>query len=432
MHLIGMAALKDCTQEHSPALDIIACLIGAACLALARAGARRGYKPAATISLIVAAVCGTHFVSIAGTVLVGSPSDQFMPVTQLQLGILAATGAATLLLGTLLILVIARRLEGKEAIHARILANTLQNMSNGILKVSKDEVVEIFNDKLCTMLLLPPGGMVRGMSLSSFLQMTGNANGWDQHRIDRVIANHREWMAGTAETLVEHTFDDGRILSIACQPTGDGAVLTFDDISKEKRAQQEILHLAYHDPLTNLANRRSLIEHMEQLHSSNDLYELLLIDLDRFKAVNDTFGHGTGDRLLIKVAERLRMLTGDMGFAARLGGDEMAIILRSDPAAAKHLAEEVIVAIEKPYALNDFTVSIGCSMACVDVNIGRALKTLCSVPTSLYTKRNGMAEDAQFAMLRVWLRLSPSGTPWSTTSGLPWPSINFTSSSSRS
>lgn len=362
MHLIGMAALKDCTQAHSLALDIIACLIGAACMASARIVARRGYKPVTTISLIVAAVCGTHFVSIAGTELIGTASDQLVPIMQLQLGVLAATGAATLLFGTLLALLVARRLEGQEVTHARILATTLQNMSNGILKVSKDEIVEIYNEKLCTMLLLPPGGMMRGMTLSAFLHMTGSANGWDQHRIDRVIANHREWMAGSAETLVEHTFDDGRILSIACQPTDDGAVLTFDDISREKRAQQEIMHLAYHDPLTGLANRRSLIEHMEQLHARNDSYELLLIDLDRFKAVNDTFGHGIGDRLLIKVAERLRTLAGDVGFVARLGGDEMAIIARSDPAVAARLAEDVIATIEKSYALNDFTVSIGCSI----------------------------------------------------------------------
>nr|WP_246102219.1 hypothetical protein [Methylobacterium terricola] len=156
MHLIGMAALKDCTQAHSLALDIIACLIGAACMSLARIAARSSYKLATTVSLIVAAVCGTHFVSIAGTELIGTASDQIIPIMQLQLGILAATGAATLLFGTLLALVVASRLEGQEAIHARLLATTLQNMSNGILKVSKEEIVEIYNEKLCTMLLLPP------------------------------------------------------------------------------------------------------------------------------------------------------------------------------------------------------------------------------------------------------------------------------------
>ncbi|MET0529365.1 MAG: EAL domain-containing protein [Microvirga sp.] len=399
MHLIGMAALKDSTQAHSLALDIIACLIGAACMALARTLSRRGYKPATTISLIVAAVCGTHFVSIAGAELTGAASDQIIPIMRLQLGILALTGAAILLFGTLLTLVVARRFEGQEATHARMLATTLQNMSNGILKLSKDEIVEIYNEKLCAMLLLPPGGMARGMTLSSFLQMTGSANGWDKHRIDRVIANHREWMAGSTETLVEHTFDDGRILSIACQPTDDGAVLTFDDISKERRAQQEILHLAYHDPLTGLANRRSLIEHMERLHSSDDLYELLLIDLDRFKAVNDTFGHGTGDRLLIKVAERLRALAGDVGFVARLGGDEMAIILRSDPASATRLTEDIIVAIEKSYVLTDFTVSIGCSIGlcgCEDRSSPEELMQRADI--ALYeAKRHGRGRAARYA-----------------------------------
>ncbi|PJI55577.1 bifunctional diguanylate cyclase/phosphodiesterase [Methylobacterium radiotolerans] len=399
MHLIGMAALKDCTQAHSPALDIVAGLVGATCMASARTAARRAYKPFVTVSLIVAAVCGTHFVSIAGTELIGSSSDQSIPIMQLQLGVLAATGAATLLFGTLLALLVARRFEGQEITHARILATTLQNMSNGILKVSKAEVVELYNEKLCIMLQLPPGAVMRGMTLSAFLQMTGSANGWDQHRIGRVIANHRAWMARTAETLVEHTFDDGRILSIVCQPTADGAVLTFDDVSREKRAQQEILHLAYHDPLTGLANRRSLIELMDQLHSCDTPYQLLLIDLDRFKAVNDTFGHGIGDRLLAKVAERLRIQAGGADFVARLGGDEMAMIVRSDSDSAARLAEDIIAEIERPYALNDCAVSIGCSIGLSGCEDGSSPEELMQrADIALYeAKRRGRGRVARYA-----------------------------------
>ncbi|UIN37784.1 EAL domain-containing protein [Methylobacterium oryzae] len=362
MHLIGMAALKDCAQTQSAGLNVIACLIGAVFMATAQIMARRAYKPLVTVSLIVAAVCGTHFVSIAGTKLVGASSDQLLPIMQLQLGILAATGAATLLFGTLLALVVARRFEGQEAAHARILTTTLQNMSNGILKISGTEIIELYNEKLRSMLMLPPGNLVRGMTLTQFLELTGRANGWDQHRTERVLANHRAWMARSTETQVEHIFEDGRILSIVCQPIDGGAVLTFDDISQEKRAQQEILHLAYHDPLTGLANRRSLIEYMELLYSKEKQFDLLLIDLDRFKAVNDTFGHGIGDRLLVEVAERLRSQIGETGFVARLGGDEMAVITQLGIESVNRLAENIIIEVEKPYDLNDITVVIGCSI----------------------------------------------------------------------
>ncbi|AWV17506.1 MULTISPECIES: bifunctional diguanylate cyclase/phosphodiesterase [unclassified Methylobacterium] len=399
MHLIGMAALRGCSQTQSPDLDILASLIGGICMALARTVARHARPPLVTLFLIVSAVCGTHFISIAGTTLVGARSDQLLPIMQVQLAALAAAGAAILLLGTLLALLVAKRFEGQEATHARILATTLQNMSNGILKVSGAEVVELYNEKLCTMLNLPPGSMARGMSLSTFLDVTGRANAWDETRIARVLANHRTWMARSEETLVEHTFDDGRILSIACQPIDDGAVLTFDDVSREKQAQREILHLAYRDPLTGLANRRSLIEHMALVHETGQAFTLLLIDLDRFKAVNDTFGHGVGDRLLVTVAARLRALAGASGFVARLGGDEMAVVTQADADAASRLAEDIIVDVEKPYAFNDLTVMVGCSIGLSD-NADRSSpeELLQRADIALYeAKRHGRGRAAHYA-----------------------------------
>lgn len=362
MHITGMAALEGCGQTQSIAFNLLACLIGATCMALACGLPKRSNTPLVTGGLIVAAVCGTHFVSIAGTVLVGEQVDRLLPGMQVTLSILAATGAATLLLGSFLALSAAKRFETQEAAHARVLATALQNMSNGILKVSAGEIVELYNARLCAMLNLAPSSVVRGMSLTAFLERAGHANAWDEDRVGRVLANHRIWMAKDCETQVEHNFDDGRILSITCQPVEDGAVLTFDDVTRVKQAQREISHLAYHDPLTGLANRRSLMERMAQAQGAEQPFTLLLIDLDRFKAVNDTFGHGVGDRLLVDVAVRLRELVGETGFVSRLGGDEMAVIVQGDASAAMALTEHVIPGIEKPYTFDDVTVVIGCSI----------------------------------------------------------------------
>ena len=362
MHISGMAALENCGQVQSLGFNVLACSIGAACMALARVLPGRTGSRLVTTSLIVVAVCGTHFVSIAGTVLTGERVDQLLPGVQVALSVLAATGAAILLFGTLLALTAAKRFDTQETAHARVLATALQNMSNGILKVSATEIVELYNERLLAMLKLAPGDMARGMKLPAFLQGVGRANGWETDRVARVLANHRAWMATDNETRVEHSFDDGRILSITCQPIEDGAVLTFDDITQVKQAQREISLLAYHDPLTGLANRRSLLERLAQAHEGEQSFTLLLIDLDRFKAVNDTFGHGIGDCLLVSVAKRLSELVEETAFVARLGGDEMALIAHMDADAAMGLAERIVVEIEKPYAFDDLTVVIGCSI----------------------------------------------------------------------
>ena len=398
MHISGMAALENCGHVQSVGLNILACSIGVTCMAIARVMPERiGTRPV-TASLIVVAVCGTHFVSIAGAVLTGEQVNQLLPGVQVSLSILAATGAAILLFGTLLALTAAKRFDTQEIAHAHVLATALQNMSNGILKVSAAEIVELYNERLRTLLKLAPGDMAQGMSLSAFLQQVGRANGWDEDRETRVLANHRAWMAKDEETRIEHSFDDGRILSIACQPVVDGAVLTFDDITQAKQAQREISLLAYHDPLTGLANRRSLLERLGQAHAEDQPFTLLLIDLDRFKAVNDTFGHGIGDRLLVGVATRLTELAGETAFAARLGGDEMALIACMDADAAMSLAQRVVIEIEKPYAFDDLTIVIGCSIGVCGIE-DRASPTdlMQRTDIALYeAKRQGRGRAARY------------------------------------
>ncbi|MCC0808862.1 EAL domain-containing protein [Methylobacterium sp. W2] len=398
MHITGMAALEGCNQSQSIGFNIVACLVGVICMAMACALPRRANPPVVTVSLVVVAVCGTHFLSLAGTVLVGEQVDQLLPGIQGALSVLTATGAAILLLGTFLAMSAAKRFETQETLHTRVLATALRNMSNGILTVSATEVIELYNERLCTMLNLAPGTMTRGMSLTAYLEQTGSANGWDGDRVARVLANHRAWIVKDDETRVEHVFDDGRILSIVCQPIDDGAVLTFDDVTQAREAQREISQLAYQDPLTGLANRRSLVEHMTQASESEQPVTLLLIDLDRFKAVNDTFGHGIGDRLLAGVAERLNEMVGEIGFVARHGGDEMAVLTRVGAEASETLAEHIVAEIEKPYTFDDLTVVIGCSIGvCGTEETSSPADLMQRADIALYeAKRHGRGRAARY------------------------------------
>jgi diguanylate cyclase len=115
--------------------------------------------------------------------------------------------------------------------------------------------------------------------------------------------------------------------------------------------EQALQHLAYHDPLTGLPNRKLFhdrLEHAIELHARDQRsVAVLFLDLDRFKAVNDTHGHAVGDLLLTAVAERIRGTVRAVDTPARLGGDEFAVLLESgfDP---HRCAERILDALEAP------------------------------------------------------------------------------------
>nr|MBL8410320.1 EAL domain-containing protein [Dechloromonas sp.] len=132
---------------------------------------------------------------------------------------------------------------------------------------------------------------------------------------------------------------------------------SFIDISELKATQERIRHLAHHDTLTNLPNRFSLHEKLEQALSfcrrNNRQLALMLIDLDRFKTINDTLGHHAGDALLVQVADRLRATVRDSDIVARLGGDEFVVALPgiNSPSDAAHLADKIARRISEPYQI---------------------------------------------------------------------------------
>ncbi len=129
----------------------------------------------------------------------------------------------------------------------------------------------------------------------------------------------------------------------------------------------EIAHLAQHDPLTKLANRRLFSEHMEEAMSQvgdERQVAVLFIDLDRFKPVNDSLGHRAGDTLLQQVAERLLANLRSTDKVARIGGDEFAVI-QLGPQARRHAADmavRLITALSEPYQVEGRTVSISASI----------------------------------------------------------------------
>jgi diguanylate cyclase (GGDEF)-like protein/PAS domain S-box-containing protein len=158
---------------------------------------------------------------------------------------------------------------------------------------------------------------------------------------------------------------------IATNALGDpavrGIILNARDISDRRWAEAQLAKHASHDALTGLPNRAILHERLEEAvaHATRQTMRvaLLMIDLDRFKDVNDAYGHACGDALLCEVSNRLRHQVRDSDFAARLGGDEFAVILSGgDIDEATVVAERLVAALGRPYAVRGQTVAIGASV----------------------------------------------------------------------
>ena len=137
----------------------------------------------------------------------------------------------------------------------------------------------------------------------------------------------------------------------------------------EERTMQ-LRHLAEHDPLTSLPNRRQLFQRLNEMLGVADPSDpaksyiaVLFLDLDNFKTVNDTLGHDFGDRVLMEIGERLRLIAGDGGFIARLGGDEFTLVFpySGDPAEVQQRAERLVGGFQRPLLIDRREVSVGVS-----------------------------------------------------------------------
>jgi len=163
---------------------------------------------------------------------------------------------------------------------------------------------------------------------------------------------------------------DGRFVLLTRQPMRGGGWLTIlEDITDRRRAEAEIVHLARHDVLTSLPNRaqfnEKLAEAGKRLKRGGAPVTVMMVDLDRFKNINDTLGHPAGDALLIEAGRRLKTTIRETDLLARLGGDEFAIIQEGGEAqheGAISLALRILGAIGEPFDLNGFEVNIGASI----------------------------------------------------------------------
>ncbi|MFC0084987.1 putative bifunctional diguanylate cyclase/phosphodiesterase [Dyella flava] len=162
------------------------------------------------------------------------------------------------------------------------------------------------------------------------------------------------------------------LLSVSAIRNGDGRVQHYvaviTDITRSKADRQRLEYMVAHDPLTGLANRSEFQRHCSQAIEAagrmNGAAAVLFVDLDAFKAVNDSYSHAIGDRLLVKVAQRIRRELGENDVASRIGGDEFTVLLgglRTREQAAQ-FASRLLQSLSEPMLIGDYEIVMSASI----------------------------------------------------------------------
>ncbi len=209
----------------------------------------------------------------------------------------------------------------------------LATISQGLCMFDAEQRVVVCNEQYASMYGLSRDDTKPGTTLREILERRVENGIYARDAADDY---HWNLLASVMKTTHEViNLNDGRAIAISREPIpGGGWVTTHQDITERRRVEAQIIYIASHDVLTGLANRAVLLENMEtavaRLQRGGNPFAILMLDLDRFKAVNDSLGHPIGDQLLKAVAGRLLACARETDVVARLGGDELAILMTAE------------------------------------------------------------------------------------------------------
>jgi diguanylate cyclase (GGDEF)-like protein/PAS domain S-box-containing protein len=279
----------------------------------------------------------------------------------------------------------------------------------GALPVAESVSRELVNSSFDAILTFDAGGTVLSCNGAAERLFGRSADDIVGHPLTRLLPDehHRALTAfaqdgGSRELLA--ACGDGRRIPVEAALSRMQVdarwigIAMLHDITQRKVEQAELERLALHDALTGLPNRTLLNDRIDHAISaakrSGEAMAVLLLDLDRFKEVNDTLGHQVGDLLLTEVGPRLRQPLRDTDTVARLGGDEFAILLPgpTDVPAACRIAERIVEAFRRPFAIDELSLEVGISIGvALYPDHGEAAEQLLQhADAAMYTaKRNG-------------------------------------------
>ncbi len=233
----------------------------------------------------------------------------------------------------------------------------LNNMSGGLVMIDSDRKVSVANTQFTAMFSLEPVGRdIRDLICTGMAPLVER---------EQDLADVYAFFEGQLGAALDLRLSDGRILSFSYEPMALGSVVTVVDVTAQHAAEESVKRMARYDVVTGLPNRVYFTEVLDRAIrvSDGDAFGLLSVDLDRFKEVNDSFGHHVGDQLLTLVADRIRSVLGSNGFAARFGGDEFMVLLETpDRDRIAKIGASLVRAIGMPYEIESRWVRIGASV----------------------------------------------------------------------
>jgi diguanylate cyclase (GGDEF)-like protein len=240
----------------------------------------------------------------------------------------------------------------------------LNNMSQGLCMFDAEQRVVVSNARYGEIYHLTHDQIKPGTSLRQILE-------YRRQKGTQFSVSPDEYVSENVKKSNEvQELSDGRVIAISRHPMSNGGWLTtHEDITERALSEKRIAFLAKHDLLTGLANRALFSEELDAAAKRSKVhgtaFTVLMLDLDKFKNVNDTLGHPAGDKLLIEVAGRLTSSLRETDVVARLGGDEFAIIQQdgnNQSEAAIGLALRIIGLIQQPIEVDGHQVTVGTSI----------------------------------------------------------------------
>ncbi|GAB3073426.1 sensor domain-containing protein [Pedococcus soli] len=309
-----------------------------------------------------------------------------------------------------------------RASHDRI-QRLFVDAPHGIAVLGRDGFVRQVNPSLCLLL-----GRTEAQLVGTPLAALGDA---EDDRIPTLLActtreagARTDWTVNTPLGGEVHLNLSSTVLAGGGSPEEDELLVNVADVSERHTYEQQLAHLADHDPLTGLANRRrfavELDRHLDFCRRYGPRGALLLIDLDHFKEVNDTLGHAAGDVLLTSLAEVLRQSVRSTDIVARLGGDEFAVLLlETDQAGTELVAEHLVTAVRA------HSTALGAAADAVTASVGAvvigAQETGPEGAEELLTNADSLMYQAKQSGRDGWAVLAAGGTVGpSATSTLGW------------
>ncbi|MHB8283133.1 MAG: bifunctional diguanylate cyclase/phosphodiesterase [Caulobacteraceae bacterium] len=391
MHFTGLEAIRaQARLQFSPIGQVVAIVLGAAFGAAAFASfhhLRGPRRVAVATGLLVLSICSLHFTSMSAMTLVPD-----LRIARVAFGIshdqLAA--AVVSVSFTLILIACAAVLLDKRLTDLQGLTNA---SLEGLLIVRDGRVIGA-NERFCSLTARALTDVI-GKTPSSLLDLDSEAGLRTASGAPREIELHP--LSGGAvavEILCRNIEYRGR----------DSEVIVIHDLTERKEAQRRIVHLAHHDTLTDLANRTLFDERLGEALAHAQAREgevaVLFMDLDRFKAVNDIFGHSAGDAILCKVAQILQGATQTGDTIGRLGGDEFAIVQvgQAQPEAARQLTNRILAtfATEMDMERDPMAVGVSIGIALFPAD-GQAASPLCAnADTALYRAKHSGRGGACF------------------------------------